>query len=268
MRRSGFSRKNNLTIISKALEKYREDFENTFGSIVQLNNDSKKDLSDSNYSTEIDLIADSILNQFGFMEDTLEEELEVKSKKIEQVSEEKDIKENEEKKQEEQEYKKQKEENELEHSIYSYLNGLANELGYKVTNKDDITLSKNEYDLLVSQNEEKSAEILKKLAILETGAILSELYNAYKDINNISKENLEAILCNFFTSLKVNGFEAMEEEGYIGQDIRVNSKNILKEFKFDREVDIREEIEGKIRYLGWSYKGKRIVPMIITPKNK
>ena len=83
-----------------------------------------------------------------------------------------------------------------------------------------------------------------------------------------SKENLEAILCNFFTSLKVNGFEAMEEEGYIGQDIRVNSKNILKEFKFDREVDIREEIEGKIRYLGWSYKGKRIVPMIITPKNK
>ena len=69
-----------------------------------------------------------------------------------------------------------------------------------------------------------------KLLNLKDGAVLSELYNTYKNIKNESMANIEAVLSNFFSTLSVYGLEVIETNENIGDDVTVNTKNILKEF--------------------------------------
>lgn len=94
--------------------------------------------------------------------------------------------------------------------------------------------------------------------------MLSELYNGYKSIDSISKENLEIILSNFFNALNNYGFEVMENNK-VGDKIEVNTKNLLKEFIFTNPIDKDGQVFGEVEYLGWSYKEKQVVPMVIRP---
>lgn len=260
LKNRGLLIKENLEVIRDALKEYKAEFEYNFNQLFNIykceddNLNINKD-NNSNRDSGEDL-ADSLLGLFNEMKETTQEEL---NKKERSFIKEKD-----------KLYHRNNTEDILKknQSIYNNLNALANDLGYKVICKDDINLSVEKYESLVSRNEEMPVEIFKKLAMLENGAILSELYNSYKNIKNISKENLEAVLSSFFAYLKFNGLEVIEEDGVIGQSITVDSKNILKDFKVDSEIDIKESIEGSIRYLGWNYNGKRIAPMIISPKNE
>lgn len=147
--------------------------------------------------------------------------------------------------------------------IFTDLKSLANTLGYKIADKDEVILSKDKYDKLINSDKDKEITLLKELALLKNGAILSELYNAYKNINEISKENIEAILTNFFFTLNVNGFEANDDTNSVGQIIEVNTSNVLKEFVFTEANNKEGFVKAKIEYLGWKYKGKQIVPMAV-----
>lgn len=129
----------------------------------------------------------------------------------------------------------------------------------------EVTITKAKYEKLISNDKEREIKIIKELAHLKNGAVLSELYNCYKNIDNVSKENLEITLSNFFNSLNMYGIEVMEEGKKIGQDIQVDTKEVLKEFIFTSPVEIDGKINGKIEYLGWSYNGKQIVPMVVRP---
>ena len=134
-----------------------------------------------------------------------------------------------------------------------------------VDSEELITLSKEKYNKLIESDKEREIKVLKELAHIRNGAVLSELYNAYKNINNISKENLEIILANLFNALNQYGFEAIEGRKLVGENITVNTKDVLKEFIFTNPVNKDGLVEGKIEYLGWSYNGKQVVPMVIKP---
>ncbi|MBX9184567.1 hypothetical protein [Clostridium sp. K04] len=128
-----------------------------------------------------------------------------------------------------------------------------------------ITLSREKYNKLIEADKEREIKVLKDLANIRNGAVLSELYNAYKNINDISKENLEIILANLFNALNQYGFEAIEDRKLVGENITVNTKDVLKEFIFTNPINKDGLVEGKVEYLGWSYNGKQVVPMVIKP---
>lgn len=134
------------------------------------------------------------------------------------------------------------------------LKALARSLGYEVVSRDKY----------ISEDEDKEIEILKELASLNKGCVLSELYNAYTNINDISKENLEAIMSNFFTALKIQGFE-IDDEKLVGDKITVNTNDVLKEFVFSHSIASEGEVEGIVEYLSWNYKGKKVTPMVVKP---
>lgn len=147
--------------------------------------------------------------------------------------------------------------------IFDDLKSLANTLGYQIANDEEIVISKDKYGKLVDADKDKEITLLKELAILKNGAILSELYNAYKNINEISKENLEAILTNFFFTLSVNGFEVIDDVNNVGDVIRVDTSKVLKEFVFTEAINKEGQVNAKIEYLGWKYKGRQVVPMSV-----
>lgn len=134
------------------------------------------------------------------------------------------------------------------------LKALARSLGYEVVSRDKY----------ISEDEDKEIEILKELASLNKGCVLSELYNAYTNINDISKENLEAIMSNFFTALKIQGFE-IDDEKLVGDKITVNTNDVLKEFVFSHSIASEGEVEVIVEYLSWNYKGKKVTPMVVKP---
>ena len=134
------------------------------------------------------------------------------------------------------------------------LKALARSLGYEVVSRDKY----------ISEDEDKEIEILKELASLNKGCVLSELYNAYTNINDISKENLEAIMSNFFTALKIQGFE-IDDEKSVGDKITVNTNDLLKEFVFSHSIASEGEVEVIVEYLSWNYKGKKVTPMVVKP---
>ncbi|SUY45771.1 Uncharacterised protein [Clostridium putrefaciens] len=140
----------------------------------------------------------------------------------------------------------------------NHLKALANSLGYNIVKKHE--LSKDDEGL------EKDIKLLKSMADIENQFVLSELYNSYKNINTISKENLGANIESFFVNLALNQFEVNEDEYKVGQVVKVNTKDALKEYKFNNAVSKDGEIEGVVKYLSWSYKGIKVVPMIIEPK--
>lgn len=135
------------------------------------------------------------------------------------------------------------------------LKALSRSLGYEVIKINDYTLG----------DENKEIEMLKELASLKKGAVLSELYNACTNIENISKENLEAVLTNFFTALKIQGFD-VDEENKVGDTIKVDTKDVLKEFVFSHPTEVKGQVEGTIDFLSWNYKGEKVTPMVIKPK--
>lgn len=136
-----------------------------------------------------------------------------------------------------------------------HLKGLAGSLGYK--------LIKAEQNL----DEDLEIELLKELASYKKGAVLSELYNAYVNFDNISKENLEAVINNFFTCLKLQGFEA-DDTNAVGDKVLLDTKDLLSDFVLTNPIDKKGIIEGEIKYLSWIYKGKRVTPMVIKPLNR
>lgn len=136
--------------------------------------------------------------------------------------------------------------------VYKNLKALASSLGYKLVSKGDILDDSDEIGMLI------------ELASYKKGAILSELYNAYMDIENVSKENLEAIINNFFTTLKLGGFEA-DDNHSVGDKVELNTKDLLVDFVLTQPVREKGIIEGEIRYLPWIYKGKKVTPMVVKP---
>lgn len=129
----------------------------------------------------------------------------------------------------------------------------------------EITITKSKYQKPISSDNEREIKIIKDLAHLNNGAVLSELYNCYKNIDKISMDNLEITLSNFFNALNMYGIEVIEEGIKVGQDIKVDTKEVLKEFIFTSPVEVDGEVNGKVEYLGWSYNGKQIVPMVVRP---
>lgn len=136
-----------------------------------------------------------------------------------------------------------------------HLKGLAKSLGYKLVKLDG------------DFEEDSEIGLLKDLAAYKKGAILSELYNAYIDFNNVSKENLEAIINNFFTSLKLQGFEVDDTKG-VGDKVSLDTKDLLSDFVLTNPINEKGIIEGQIKYLSWMYKGKKVTPMVVKPLNK
>lgn len=149
--------------------------------------------------------------------------------------------------------------------LEEHLSGLCEELGYKIAKEDQVILSKEKYNKIIQADEDKEIKLLKELVSIKNGAILSELYNTYKNIDSISKDNIEAVLNNFFNTLSLLGCEVENEGNKIGDLVKVNTSNVLKDFIFNRAVNCDGEIEGSIEYHGWSYKGRKISPMIIKP---
>lgn len=141
-----------------------------------------------------------------------------------------------------------------ENKIEIHLKGLAESLGYKITN-------------IINDEEDSEIELLKELASYKKGAVLSELYNAYINFDNVSKENLEAIINNFFTSLKLLGFE-VDDTNNVGDTVVLDTKDLLSKFVLTNPIDEKGIIEGKIQYLSWMYKGNKVTPMVIKPLNK
>jgi len=151
------------------------------------------------------------------------------------------------------EVKKQSEIKENKTEIH--LKGLAKSLGYKLIKLDE------------DFEEDSEIELLKDLATYKKGAVLSELYNAYVDFDNVSKENLEAIINNFFTSLKLQGFE-VDDTNVVGDKVSLDTKDLLSDFVLTSPIDEKGVIEGQIKYLSWMYKGKKVTPMVVKPLNK
>lgn len=137
-----------------------------------------------------------------------------------------------------------------------HLKGLAKSLGYKLIKCEDSFVE-----------EDTEISILKELASFKKGAILSELYNAHINFDNISKENLEAIINNFFTSLKLLGFE-VDETNTIGEKVKLDTKNLLSEFIMTSSIDEKGLIDAEVKYLPWMYNGKRVTPMVVNPIKK
>lgn len=142
-----------------------------------------------------------------------------------------------------------------ENETEMHLKGLAKSLGYKLVKLDE------------DFEEDLEIELLRDLAAYKKGAVLSELYNAYVDFDNVSKENLEAIINNFFTSLKLQGFE-VDDTNVVGDKVSLDTKDLLSNFVLTSPIDEKGVIEGQIKYLSWMYKGKKVTPMVVKPLNK
>lgn len=148
--------------------------------------------------------------------------------------------------------------------IYNNMAALAQSLGYELLDNSKVQVSKDYYEKINSYkpNDEK---IIKQLLSLDNGAVLSQLYNTYKNLNKIGLDNIEAVMSNFFSTLFSMGFEVNEDDSELGENVIVDTKNLFKEFLFSKPVNKDGEISGQVEYLSWKYKGKMIMPKIIKP---
>lgn len=146
------------------------------------------------------------------------------------------------------------------------LSMMADELGYGVHKKGDYTLSAAEYEIMLQEKKLAEVKLFKQMAKLEQGAVLSELYNAYTHIQTISKENLEAILGNFFMALEEAGLQVIEEGTKVGEDLTVNTVDVLKDFIFSKPYNKDGKVKGTLLYKGWRYKNEQIMPKVVAPK--
>lgn len=150
--------------------------------------------------------------------------------------------------------------------MMEYVEGMASELGYALHKKGDYSFSVAEYDIMMQEKKSAEVKLFKQMAKLEQGAVLSELYNAYTQIQTISKENLEAILGNFFMALEEAGLQVIEEGSKVGETITVNTADVLKDFIFSKPYNKDGVVEGTLLYKGWSYKNEQIMPKVVAPK--
>lgn len=148
--------------------------------------------------------------------------------------------------------------------VYKNMTALAQCLGYELLDNNKVQVSKEYYEKLNSHKSEDE-KIIKQLLSLEKGAILSQLYNTYKNLNKMSLDNIEAVMSNFFSALFDMGFEVNEDESKVGENITVNTKDLLKEFLFSKPISKDGNINGQVEYLSWNYQGKMIIPKIIKP---
>ncbi|MDO5516986.1 MAG: hypothetical protein Q4F66_05480 [Clostridium sp.] len=149
--------------------------------------------------------------------------------------------------------------------VIDNLKNLNKSLGINTADENEVIVEKRKYEQ-IKNNEYK---ILKELVSEENDYVLSQLYNAYKNINNVSRENLEAILFNFFNTLSDNGFEAIDNGTNVGDTVEADIDRVLKDYVFDRAVEAGEgTISSTALYNGWSYKGKQIIPMVLKPMRK
>lgn len=150
--------------------------------------------------------------------------------------------------------------------MMEYVEGMASELGYALHKKGDYSFSVAEYDIMMQEKKSAEVKLFKQMAKLGQGAVLSELYNAYTQIQTISKENLEAILGNFFMALEEAGLQVIEEGSKVGETITVNTADVLKDFIFSKPYNKDGVVEGTLLYKGWSYKNEQIMPKVVAPK--
>lgn len=148
--------------------------------------------------------------------------------------------------------------------VYKNMMALAKSLGYELLDSTKMQISKQYYER-INSHECEDEKIIKQLLSLEKGCVLSQLYNTYKNLNNTSLDNIEAVMSNFFSTLFDMGFEVNEDEVEIGESITVNTKKLFKEFLFSKPVNKDGEINGQVKCLSWNYKGKMIMPKIVKP---
>ena len=231
----------------KILEIYGADFEKSKdeeGIGVKVENSFEDDLFDilsGENDIEDNLV--SVKKEKGSVEKVIQ-----KQEKREKIDFNSEIKKNEKKEKKEKKVTKvvKEEKSDLDKSFKI----VAKELGYHVVKAEK------------QSNHDEKIEILKELASLKKGAVLSELYNIYTSLDSQSKDNIEAAIGNFFNKLKVLGFEA-DEENEVGDDIIVNTKDALDKFVFSSPVSEKGEVIGIVKHRAWNYKGKKITPMVV-----
>ncbi|MDU3019415.1 MAG: hypothetical protein E7B46_11545 [Clostridium perfringens] len=239
-----FNRAYILELVYQVSSNFKKELNELLEKYVSKDNNGT---SESNFEDELfDIIND--IPDLDLSCELESKEVDKKSDDAENISEVKD-------KMKENSSKDKKHDKKKENEIEVHLKGLAHSLGYK--------LIKFEQDF----EEDSEIEILKDLASYKKGAVLSELYNAYMNFDNITKENLEAIINNFFNSLKLHGFE-VDDTNKVGDKVTLDTKDLLSDFILTDSIDKKGLIEGHIKYLSWMYKGKKVTPMVIKPLSK
>lgn len=162
-------------------------------------------------------------------------------------------------------------ESDLEKSLMGILENSKTEDIPEDENEIDLTdsvneeLSKTDKNIKVLEEDRNLIELLKSLTNIDNGSILSEMFNMYQNIQDYSKDNIEAILNNFFNELLLKGISPSNPED-IGKEIEVNTNDALKKFRFSKKVSTKGNVKGTVKYPEWNYKDHRIVPIIIEPE--
>lgn len=240
----GIKNEKYISILNEVAIENKEIIDELYEKLPFIEDDKHNEVEENNDIA--DAIGDLLMNGLG---ETTSEDLKVKDIKIENIT-----------KEEVKEVKKS--ESKSNDKIFESLKNLAENLGYKVADENEIVIKKERYE---QQINEESVKFIKEIVKYEKGAALSDLYNAYLNIKTISKEEMELVLDKFFTTLMVSGLE-VQDSGEVGQIISKSYKSILKDFKVNKKIDKCEMVKGTILYKGWNFKGKQVEPMIIKVK--
>ena len=149
-------------------------------------------------------------------------------------------------------------------NVYNKLAELTESLGYELLDENKIQVSREYFDN-VSKTRRDEDKTIKQLLSLENGAILSELYNTYKNLYCTSLDNIEAVMANFFSKLFLLGYEVDEEDYTLGEKLIVNTEDLFKDFVFSKPVEKDGDVFAEVQYLSWKYKNKTIMPKVVTP---
>lgn len=149
-----------------------------------------------------------------------------------------------------------------------HMSEMAKLLGYGLHKEGDRVMPEAYYNALMEEKETAKVEIWRNLARVDRQAVLSELYNAYQNLEHVSKANLEAILGNFFTMLALEGIEVVEEGIQVGETVKVHTQDIMKDFILAAPTQCEGEFEGTLIYKAWQFKGKTMMPKVIKVKEE
>lgn len=155
-----------------------------------------------------------------------------------------------------------------ERPFLCHMSEMAQLLGYDLHKLGDKVIPEAYYNTLMEEKENAKMEIWRNLARVDHQAVLSELYNAYQNLEEISKGNLEAILGNFFSMLALEGIEVVEEDIQVGDHIKVHTKDVMKDFILAAPTQREGELEGTVLYKAWQFKGKTMMPKVIKVKEE
>lgn len=149
-----------------------------------------------------------------------------------------------------------------------HMSEMAKLLGYGLHKEGDRVMPEAYYNALMEEKETAKVEIWRNLARVDRQAVLSELYNAYQNLEHVSKANLEAILGNFFTMLALEGIEVIDEGVQVGETVKVYTQDIMKDFILAAPTQCEGEFEGTLIYKAWQFKGKTMMPKVIKVKEE